>query len=134
MNNKGFTLIELLGVIIIISLVMIIGFSIINNSLALSKEEAYNIMKNNVSNAALNYIKECEGNLISCDNEYEWYDSSNGETCIVRVNYLLNHGYFRGENILSPIDNSDVSNCMVVYIYRDKNMVLSTRVDDSECK
>ena len=133
MNRKGFTLIELLGVLVIISVIMLIGVSIIGNSLALNKEEAYKIMKNNVANAALTYVKECEGNLINCDNEYEWQNDSDGEVAIVRAYNLLNHGYFRGDSLLSPIDNIDVSNCMVVYVYRDSNMVLSSRVDDSDC-
>ena len=46
-NNKGFTLIEVLGTLVLVSIVVVIGVMTFSETLSVSKEEAYKLMKNN---------------------------------------------------------------------------------------
>ena len=105
MNNKGFTIIEVLVTLVIISLLTIITSKIINTSLAASREEAYELMKQNIVTASYNYINECNAKMIDCDFSYTTNNTFYAEK-------LEKYGYFK--NLESPINGDYVGNCLLL--------------------
>lgn len=129
MNNKGFTLIELLSTIVIIGiLTLIISFSI-NNTMSLSSENAYEILKSNIVTISKNYINECENGLINCKNDYVW---ENDETSFF-AGKLVKHNYFKVGELINPITNKEIDNCLIVMVNRNKNKVLTITLNDDDC-
>lgn len=105
MNNKGFTLVEVLSILIIISIITIGIFKTFNTTMSASKEEAYNLMKNNLIKASYSYISECSQKTIECDFSFE-----NNNTFTAKQ--LEDAGFFK--NLKSPIDDKDLSDCLIL--------------------
>ena len=72
MNNKGFTLIEVLCVIFLISVLFVASFLVVKDTLSITDEKAYQILKENIISQTKTYIDECDNNIINCKNDYEW--------------------------------------------------------------
>lgn len=106
MNNKGFTLAEMVAVLAIIVILSVTVISYVGNTLSINKEEAYEIMKNNIVSVSYDYITECDNQFIECD--YKWND----DQATFNASVLKNNGYINSLN--SPIDDNDLSNCLVV--------------------
>ena len=129
MNNKGFTLIELLMGLVIISIIVTLIMFSINSTLSISKEKSYGILKNNIINMANMYIMECEANTINCSNDYVWNDNKTS----FYANKLVLRGYFSQEELINPITEKDISNCLIVNVLVDENKVYTVSLDDSKC-
>ena len=129
MDNKGFTLIELLMGLVIISIIVTLIMFSINSTLSISKEKSYDILKNNVIKASNMYIIECESNTINCNNDYVW---ENNNTSFL-ANNLISRGYFNKDQLINPITDQDVSNCLMINVYKDINEVYNISIDDSKC-
>lgn len=129
MNNKGFTLIELLATITIIAIIAsIITFSV-GSTLSLSEEKSYELLKNNVINVANIYITECEANSVRCNGEYNW---NNNSTSFFVKNLILK-GYFKSNELKNPINEHDLTNCLVINVKKDINNSYNITLDDSKC-
>lgn len=122
MNNKGFTLIEVLTTLVVISLLTIVVSSIINTSLATSREEAYEMLKQNIITASYNYINECNAKTIACDFSYTTNNTFYAEK-------LKEYGYFK--DLESPIDGTNLGNCILIKATND-NGVTVVDIED-EC-
>ena len=122
LNNKGFTLVEVIACLVIISFISILVVSFSNYTLSINKEEAYKVMKNNISKASVNYLKECEIGQLDCD--INW---NNDETSFY-VEKLKTGGYFK--NLMSPIDGKDVGRCLVIKAFKN-NGVINIEVEDN---
>ena len=129
MNNKGFTLIELLMGLVIISIIVTLIMFSINSTLSISKEKSYDILKNNVIKASNTYIIECESNTINCNNDYVW--ESNNTSFL--ANNLISRGYFNKDQLINPITDQDISNCLMINVHKDINEVYNISIDDSKC-
>ena len=129
MDNKGFTLIELLMGLVIVSIIVTLIMFSINSTLSISKEKSYDILKNNVIKASNMYIIECESNTINCNNDYVW---ENNNTSFL-ANNLISRGYFNKDQLINPITDQDVSNCLMINVYKDINEVYNISIDDSKC-
>lgn len=129
MNNKGFTLIEMLLTITMIALIVVVVSFSINSTLSISKEKSYNILKNNIINMTNMYIMECEANTINCSNDYVWNDNRTS----FYANKLVLRGYFSQEELINPINEKDISNCLIVNVLVDENKVYTVSLDDSKC-
>ncbi len=129
MNNKGFTLIEMLLTITMIALIVVVVSFSINSTLSISKEKSYNILKNNIINMTNMYIMECEANTINCSNDYVWNDNKTS----FYANKLVLRGYFSQEELINPINEKDISNCLIVNVLVDENKVYTVSLDDSKC-
>lgn len=125
MNNKGFSLVELLITISLIALVAIVVVKVSSNTLSLTENEAYKILKNNVINTADKYIIECETNLLQCS--YTWNDNKTS----INANELIKAGYF--DNIIDPRNDKDISNCLVIEIEKE-NENYKYKINDKNCK
>ena len=129
MDNKGFTLIEMLIGLLIISVVTTLIMFSINSTLSISKEKVYDILKNNVIKASNTYIIECESKTINCNNDYVW--ESNNTSFL--ANTLILRGYFSENELINPVTNQDISNCLIINVYKDINKVYNISIDDSKC-
>ena len=129
MNNKGFTLIEMLLTITMIALIVVVVSFSINSTLSISKEKSYDILKNNIINMANMYIMECEANTINCSNDYVWNDNKTS----FYANKLVLRGYSSQEELINPINEKDISNCLIVNVLVDENKVYTVSLDDSKC-
>ena len=129
MNSKGFTLIELLGALVIVSIIVTLIMISINSTLSLSKEKSYDILKSNIIKMSNTYIIECESNNINCSNDYIWEDNNTN----FPVSNLLLRGYFDKNELINPITDQDISNCLIINVYKDINKVYNISIDDSKC-
>lgn len=125
MNNKGFSLVELLITISLIALVAIIVAKVSGNTLSLTENEAYKILKNNIINITDKYIIECETNLLECS--YTWNDNKTS----INADELIKAGYF--DNIIDPRNNKDISKCLVIEIEKE-NENYKYKINDKNCK
>ena len=120
MNNKGFTIIEIITTLVIISLLTIISSNIINASLASSKEEAYEMLKQSITTASLSYINECNAKTIECDFSYTSNNTFYAEK-------LKEYGYFK--DLKSPIDGTYLGDCILIKAKYD-NGITSVDIED----
>ena len=122
MNNKGFTLIELIATLLIIAITSIIIVSFAGNTLSISKEKAYESMKNNIMSASYDYINECDNKILTC--HYKW---ENNKTSFLAI-ALKESGYIKSLN--SPIDDNDLSYCLVINATK-LNGTVSITIEDN---
>lgn len=88
MNNKGFTLIELIAIIIIVSVIMILSFSSLTNTLKRTQLKEIEDYKLKVATAAQIYV---ETDLM----RYEPFNS--GTHIDITIEELVNKGYLRND-------------------------------------
>lgn len=129
MDNKGFTLIEVLITLAIIAIIVVIVTFSIGSTLSISKEKSYEILKNNIVNMANLYVMECESNSIDCKNDYKWLNNKTSFS----ANNLLLRGYLSSEELINPINEQDISNCLIINASVDANKVYTIELDDSKC-
>ena len=122
MNNKGFTLIEVLVTLVVISTVLIIVTKYIGNTLSITKNESYKLMKHSITTAAKDYINECNSNIINCNLKWE------NNVVIFKASVLKKTGYFK--NLNSPIDNKNLEDCIEI-IATKKNGIITTKINDN---
>ena len=121
MNNKGFTLIEVLSVLVIISIVLVVAVKNISNTVSLSKDESYKIMKKNIILASNTYINVCTTGIIDCDFSFE---SNNHFSAKV----LKEKGYFK--NLISPIDNKNLEDCLIINAKKENGVIIAEIEDN----
>lgn len=95
LNKKGFTLVELLAVIVILSIIAIIAYPIIGNTINNSKKKLQKEQYNRIKSAAKNWTTT---NSI---------DDLNGEC--VSVNKLKSEGFLEDGKIEDPLNGSDMN-------------------------
>ncbi len=119
-NNKGFTLVELIAVIVIIAIIAAIATPRVIESFNQGKDNAYNIMINNIVTSSKSYYEECQfGNLThngtSCSNE---------GTINLTLNDLVSTGFLTATNeteadgtvkkvIKDPNTKEDIGTCTI---------------------
>ena len=120
MNERGFTFIEVLAVLVLISLVFVLIVRGFGSTVSVSRNEAYEIMKNNIIRAGNSYVNECVSGTIDCDFSF---DDNNRFS----VSVLKGSGYF--SNFISPIDGKDLSDCLIIEVTRDNGVIVCDLLD-----
>lgn len=133
MNNKGFTLIELLAAIVIVTLVTMITFSIVGETFSVTEEKSYEIFEKNIIMQTKNYILECDNKLINCENDYTWEKVSNGYKTIVNFDIMKKYDYFSKDDFIDPITKNDVSECLLVEVFKDNLFNITVKIDNKKC-
>jgi type IV pilus assembly protein PilA len=87
LNKKGFSLVELLAVIVILSIIALIAYPIIGNTINNSKKKVQKEQYNRILGAAKNWVT---ANSISANR------------CIT-IDELMNGGYLEKGNIEDPV-------------------------------
>ena len=133
MNNKGFTLIEVLCVIFLISIFFFGSFMVINNTFSITNEKAYEIVKEDIITQTKTYINECDNNIINCPNDYKWVSDNDNMITNINLSILKKYKYFNTDNLINPITNKDISNCLNIIVIKDKYSNIEVNLDDSKC-
>ena len=120
-NNKGFTLVEVLSILVLITIVLVITIRSFSNTLSISKEESYRIMKNNIISASNDYINECIAGIVECDFSFE-----NNNSFSAKV--LKEKGYFK--NFKSPIDGKNIEDCLIIEAKKENGVIKSNLKDN----
>lgn len=121
-GNKGFTLVEVLACFFIIGIICAVVVSIAGSTLSVDKEKAYKLMKDNIVSISYDYINECDNNFIDCS--YSW-DSGKAS---FNAGDLKIGGYF--DNLNSPIDNKDLSECLIINATKNSGVVNVSLLDN----
>lgn len=119
-KKNGFTLIELLGVIIIISILTIIVFPKVSNSVKNNTEEIDNLTTDLIYKAASLYIDE---------NSNDYIESNNTSYCIT-ISELVSDGKL--DSPVTLADNTDITNTKSVQIYYDDGYSYELK-NNNEC-
>lgn len=133
MNNKGFTLIEVLCVIFLISILFVASFLVVKDTLSITDEKAYQILKENIISQTKTYIDECENNIINCKKDYEWKKVNDNKIAYINLSLLKKYNYFDNDEIINPLTKKDMSSCLKIKVIKDKYSSISIFLDESEC-
>ena len=104
---KGFTLIELLAVIIVLGLIAIIVTPAITKSIKESQERMYNEQIDQIENIARNWGVSNTDLLPESGYYYLTLDT------------LKSEGLLEDKDIISPLDNTKMSGCIVINFDND---------------
>ncbi len=133
MNNKGFTLIEVLCVIFLISILFVASFLVVKDTLSITDEKAYQILKENIISQTKTYIDECENNIINCKKDFEWKKVNDNKIAYINLSLLKKYNYFDNDEIINPLTKKDMSSCLKIKVIKDKYSSISIFLDESEC-
>lgn len=133
MNNKGFTLIEVLCVIFLISILFVASFLVVKDTLSITDEKAYQILKENIISQTKTYIDECENNIINCKKDFEWKKVNDNKIAYINLSLLKKYNYFDNDEIINPLTKKDMSSCVKIKVIKDKYSSISIFLDESEC-
>ncbi len=102
MNNKAFTLIELLAVITVIAVISVITVPVITRTINNSKQSTYDRQAEIIERASENwFIKQSD---VLDENS----------KVIVDIDYLLQEGYLKGNEITSTKTGNKLSGCVSI--------------------
>lgn len=107
--------------LVIISIALFVIVRQVGSTLSITKKESYEVMKDNIISASEDYITECNNNIISCD--LDW----NNDKVSFKAILLKERGYFN--NLDSPIDGKDLSNCLIINASRNNGVIDIDLVD-----
>ena len=79
-------------------------------------------MKSNIIKASENYLKECESNKTKC--KTSWINNKTSFKAYI----LKDSGYYN--NFKSPIDNKDLSNCLIITASKDNGTIIANIKDE----
>ena len=96
--KKGFTLVELTAVVVLISLIFLISYSVISNSINAKKEEISDTMNKIIYEAANIYIGYNPSN----------YSMVDGNLYCIKLNDLVEYELLSNP-LLDPITNKEIS-------------------------
>ena len=133
MNNKGFTLIEVLCVIFLISILFVASFLVVKDTLSITDEKAYQILKENIISQTKTYIDEWENNIINCKKDFEWKKVNDNKIAYINLSLLKKYNYFDNDAIINPLTKKDMSSCLKIKVIKDKYSSISIFLDESEC-
>ena len=143
-RKKGFTLVELLAVIVLISLLLIITISSIQNVNRNSKSKLCRTKLSLIEDAVNLYLTnnpECFFNSDESNNCYSQIcsklskDSNNNDTCITSVNNLVELGIVEKDKddiVINPLNKKDMGNYNVLISYNNKLNVFETHFLDED--
>ena len=127
-NKKGFSLIELLATILLISLVLGGGITIVANTIKKSEEKSQILALNNIKKTANTYIEEYA-------NDIAWIkEKNNNSYSCVSIDSLINKGYISNKDISSKYqDKIPKSRYIIVTRDQDKNIISQEFDNEGKC-
>ena len=143
-RKKGFTLVELLAVIVLISLLLIITITSIQNVSRNSKSKLCRTKLSLIEDAVNLYLTnnpECFFNSDESNNCYRQIcskqskDNNNNDTCITSVNNLVELGIVEKDKddiVINPLNKKDMGNYNVLISYNNKLNAFETHFLDED--
>jgi len=104
MNKKGFTLVELLAVIVILGILALITTPVVINIIDDSKNKAYEEQKRLVEGAAERWGV----------NNLKKLPTTDGASCYITTETLLNEGYLSSAEINDPTKNESIKRYVLI--------------------
>ncbi len=135
-NNLGFTLVELIATIVILALVMGISTYSISAIINNAKEKNYELLINNIKDAAETYYQECK---------YNEYTNDMGITCssdsITTLGDLVMYGYLKSndpdssssQKIVNPKNDEDITTCQIKITNNNGNITVIANNPTGSC-
>lgn len=123
-KRKGFTLIELIAVIAVLSIIMVIGGTIVTKIISNSKEQSLVTTKNNILTTARVYIEDYSKEIKWTTNVEEGVITDEKYIC-VSIEELINKGLLKND-IKDKIEEGFVT------VWKDKNGIITKETFDNE--
>ena len=129
-NNLGFTLVELIATIVILALVMGISTYSISAIINNAKEKNYQLLINNIKDAAETYYQECKFNEYT--NDIVNFCIFDDKDLITTLGELVMYGYLKSndpdssssQRIFNPKDDEDITNCQIKITNNNRNITV----------
>lgn len=129
-GKKGFSLIELLATILLISLVLGGGITIVTNTIKKSEEKSQVLALNNIKKTANTYVEEYANDIAWIDDK----DNNNNKFSCVSIDSLINKGYISNKDISSKYqDKIPKSRYIIVTRDQDKNIISQEFDNKGKC-
>lgn len=129
-GKKGFSLIELLATILLISLVLGGGITIITNTIKKSEEKSQILALNNIKKTANTYVEEYANDIAWIDDK----DNNNNKFSCVSIDSLINKGYISNKDISSKYqDKIPKSRYIIVTRNQNKNIISQEFDNKGKC-
>lgn len=128
-GKKGFSLIELLATILLISLVLGGGITIVTNTIKKSEEKSQVLALNNIKKTANTYVEEYANDIAWIDDK----DNNNNKFSCVSINSLINKGYISNKDISSKYQDK-IPKSRYIIVTRDQNKNIISQEFDNKGK
>ena len=129
-GKKGFSLIELLATILLISLVLGGGITIVTNTIKKSEEKSQVLALNNIKKTANTYVEEYANDIAWIDDK----DNNNNKFSCVSIDSLINKGYISNKDISSKYqDKIPKSRYIIVTRNQNKNIISQEFDNKGKC-
>lgn len=137
-DNKGFTLVELIATIVLLALVMGIGSYSITKVIENSKKKDYELLIENINNAAEDYYIECEyggtaSSSLVCDNSSGYYSVSLG--LLVKYGFLTGNAKDSSDEytLVNPNDDKNIAGCAIKINYNSGKVLVEASNPTGSC-
>lgn len=108
MTNKAFTLIELLAILVILAILSFILIPTVQNSIQNAKRDVYDNQVSTITSAAESYF--INSNFSVLENEEK----------VIYVKDIINNGYIESSSVINPVDEKEMSGCVLVQYYSNQ--------------
>ncbi len=129
MNKKGFTLIELLAVLVVVGLVTALTIPSVVKLIDGSKQREYEILQDNVLEAAKTYALEYSDKI-------SWTNNGDVSNSNVGALELAKTGILKTEDgkVINPVNNQDITSCLSVDLTKNNTTKKISYVLKNTCE
>ena len=106
--KKAFTLIEMLAILLILAILSLILIPTVQEGVKKAKDDTYNAQVTVILNAAENYFMNSN------------YVVKKKKKKVIYLSDIVNSGYLDSKKIVSPVDESEMTGCVLISTYSNQ--------------